>query len=135
MSLSLLPTSSAPAQVAGPLKYFQANWNLITDDPGALETILCYKIEFHTVPHQLTWPRTFMLIAQQQSVQVKVDKMILQEGIHPVTSNTEGRFVSSVFLVNKTDCSRHPVINLKNLNSFVGVQHFKIEGIHMLKCY
>ena len=74
-----------------------------------------------------------MLIAQQQSVQMEVDKMILQGGIHPVTSNTEGRFVSSVFLVNKTDCSRHPVINLKNLNSFVDVQHFKIEGIHMLR--
>ena len=133
MSRSLLPVSSAPAQVAGRLKYFQANWNLITDDPWVLETIMGYKIEFHSVPHQVTWPRTFMSKAQQESVQVEVDKMILQGAIHPVTSNTEGGFVSSIFLVDKKDGGHRPVINLKNLNSFVDFQHFKMEGIHMLR--
>ena len=133
MSLGLLPVSSAPAQVAGRLKYFQANWNLITDDPWVLETIMGYKIEFHSVPHQVTWPRTFMSKAQQESVQVEVDKMILQGAIHPVTSNTEGGFVSSIFLVDKKDGGHRPVINLKNLNSFVDFQHLKMEGIHMLR--
>ena len=132
MSLGLLPVSSAPAQVAGRLKYFQANWNLITDDPWVLETIMGYKIEFHSVPHQVPWPRTFMSKAQQESVQVEVDKMILQGAIHPVT-NTEGGFVSSIFLVDKKDGGHRPVINLKNLNSFVDFQHFKMEGIHMLR--
>ena len=42
-----------------------------------------------------------MSIAQLESVQVEVDKMILQGAIHPVTSNTEGVFVSSTFLVDK----------------------------------
>ena len=83
MSLGLLPISSAPAQVSGRLKYFHANKKLITDDPWVLETIMGYKIEFHTVPHQVTWPRTFMSIAQQESVQVEVDKMFLQGAIHP----------------------------------------------------
>ena len=133
MSLGLLPVSSAPAQLAGRLKYFQANWNLITDDPWVLKTIMGYKIEFHSVPHQVTWPRTLMPKAQQESVQVEVDKMILQGAIHPVTSNTEGGFVSSIFLVDKKDGGHRPVINLKNLNSFVDFQHFKMEGIHMLR--
>ena len=59
--------------------------------------------------------------------------MILQGAIHPVTSNTEGGFVSSIFLVDKKDGGHRPVINLKNLNSFVDFQHFKMEGIHMLR--
>ena len=42
-----------------------------------------------------------MSIAQLESVQVEVDKMILQGAINPVTSNTEGVFVSSIFLVDK----------------------------------
>ena len=127
-SLSLLPISSTHAQVAGRLKYFQANWNLITDDPWVLETIMGYKIEFHTVPRQVTWPRTFMSIAQQKSVQVEADKMIPQEAIHPVTSNTEWGFVSSIFLVDREDGGRRPVINLRNLNSFCGFLTFQNGG-------
>lgn len=44
-----------------------------------------------------------------------------------------GGFVSSIFLVDKKDGGHCLVINLKNLNSFVHFQHFKMEGIHMLR--
>ena len=59
--------------------------------------------------------------------------MILHGAIYPVTSNTDGGFVSSIFLVDKKDGGHRPFINLKNLNSFVDFQHFKMEGIHMLR--
>ena len=39
-----------------------------------------------------------MSIAQLESVQVEVDKMILQGAIHPVTSNTEGVFVDQQYI-------------------------------------
>jgi len=71
--------------------------------------------------------------AQQEAVQAEIDKMALQGAIHPVSSNTEGGFVSSIFLVDKKDGGHRPVINLKNLISFVNFQHFKMEGIHMLR--
>ena len=89
------------------------------------------RISFSAPPGNLA--RTFMSKAQQESVQVEVDKMILQGAIHPVTSNTEEGFVSSIFLVDKKDGGHRPVINLKNLNSFVDFQHFKVEGIYMLR--
>lgn len=97
-----------------------------------LETITGYKIEFHSMPHQVAWPHPFVSTAQQEAVQAEIDKMALQGAIHPVSSNTEGGFVSSIFLVDKKDGGHRPVINLKNLNSFVNFQHFKMEGIHML---
>ena len=42
-------------------------------------------------------------------------------------------FHSTLFLVPKEDGGQRPVTNLKVLNSFVTVQHFKMEGIHTLK--
>ena len=41
--------------------------------------------------------------------------------------------MSSIFLVDKKDGGNGPVINLKNLNSFVDFQHFKKEGICMTR--
>ena len=38
-----------------------------------------------------------------------------------------------MFLVAKKDDRLRPVINLKELNISVKTEHFKMEGIHMLK--
>lgn len=85
------------------------------------------------MPHQVAWPHTFVSAAQQEAVQAEIDKIALQGAIHPFSFNTEGGFVSSIFLVDKKDGGHYPVINLKNLNSFVNFQHFKMEGTHMLQ--
>lgn len=50
-----------------------------------------------------------------------------------LTSTPSDAFLSTLFLVPKKDGGQRPVINLKNLNSFVEVPHFKMEGIHTLK--
>ena len=42
-------------------------------------------------------------------------------------------FISNVFLVHKKDGGQRPVINLKKLNEYVHTEHFKMEGIHLLK--
>ncbi len=39
----------------------------------------------------------------------------------------------NVFLVLKKDSGQRPVINLKKLNEYVQTEHFKMEGIHVLK--
>lgn len=38
-----------------------------------------------------------------------------------------------MFLVPKEDGRQRPMIHLKSLNEFVKTEHFKMEGIHMLK--
>ena len=44
-----------------------------------------------------------------------------------------GQFVSNIFLVPKRDGKSRPVINLKDLNVFIQYDHFKMEGIHLLR--
>ena len=53
---------------------------------------------------------------------------------HAIETTPRGRsFESRVFLVPKKDGGRRPVMNLKPLNRFVHTEHFKMEGIHVLK--
>ena len=45
----------------------------------------------------------------------------------------ETLFYSSLFLVPKKSGQMRPVINLRPLNQFLRYQHFKMEGIHVVK--
>ena len=58
---------------------------------------------------------------------------MLQKGAIQVVSPLKTEFISTVFLFKKKDGGNRPVINLKQLNSFVVYQHFKMEGQHLLK--
>lgn len=51
-----------------------------------------------------------------------IEKLQLQEA--------QRGFYSNIFLVPKKGGEMRPVINLKALNQFVEVQHFKMEGMH-----
>ena len=55
-------------------------------------------------------------------------KGTIQEASHRMKG-----FVSNVFLVPKKEGGQRPVINLKKLNEYVCTEHFKMEGIHLLK--
>jgi len=91
----------------------------------------------HSVPHREASPRTFVSTAQKEAVPAKKDKMALLGAITQFSPTPKGagggEVVSSIFLVDKKDGRYGPVINLTNLNSFVDVQHFKKEGIRMLR--
>jgi len=59
-----------------------------------------------------------------QEVQELLQKEAIVES-YPSSQN----FVSQIFLVEKKWGGQRPVINLKVLNQFVQVEHFKMEGL------
>ena len=63
-------------------------------------------------------------------VHEKLEEM-LKKVIAPVQNEPE-QSVSSIFIVPKISSGFRPVINLKNLNSYVECNHFKMEGLLLL---
>ena len=56
-------------------------------------------------------------------------KALLKAGVIVKTDHEEGDFISLIFSVPKNDCSIRLILNLKKLNDFVKVTHFKMESI------
>ena len=56
-----------------------------------------------------------------------------RKGAIVVSDPKEEQFISRLFLVKKRDGRNCPVVNLKSLNSNILCQHFKIEGLLLLK--
>ena len=57
---------------------------------------------------------------------------ILKSGTVRKVRHTTHQFLSNLFLVRKKD-GNHPVKNLRDINSFVPKEHFKMESLHCLK--
>jgi len=126
MALAALP-------LAGHLTHFQGNWEAITQDNWVLQTISGFRIEFLQKPYQARRPPQITFTQKEEEcMQEEIQSMLSKHAISEIGSTHEG-FFSQMFLVPKKDGRQRPVINLKRLNQSVKTEHFKMEGIHMLK--
>ena len=58
---------------------------------------------------------------------------MLKKGAVVVLDPKEDQFLSSLFLVKRKDGGNQPAVNLKDLNSNIPYQHFKMEEMFLLK--
>ena len=58
---------------------------------------------------------------------------LLQKGAISEVSQIEQYLISRLFLVPKKEGTYRPVIDLRELNRFIQKEHFKMEGIHLMK--
>lgn len=114
--------------VAGRLRFFSKEWELITKNKFVLNCIKGYKITFKSQPVQTKIPTAPLLQNSQTFGDVKkeVDKLLKIGAIRPCVPEVP-QFVSSYFLVKKSDESYRLVLNLKKLNEFITTTHFKLE--------
>ena len=58
---------------------------------------------------------------------------MLEKGDIKKAIHCEDQFTSHLFLVSKKDGGQRPLINLKDLNTFIPYKHFRMKGLHLLK--
>lgn len=114
--------------MAGRLKNFVEKWKLITTNKLVFNSIKGYKIRFISKPVQTQIPTEPLLRNSQSLEQVRksIEKLVDLRAVKPcVLKNPQ--FISSYFLIPKTDGSFRFVLNLKRLNRFIETRHFKLE--------
>ena len=133
--VNLHAMKALPASPTGRLKLLQCNWELIMRDPWVLASIQGDKLELVEMPTQGTAPENFHLSQElERNMAEELSKLLEKGAITPVAQPyPTDSFVSRMFLVPKKDGSHRPIIDLRELNRFIRWEHFKMEGIHLLK--
>ena len=121
--------------LAGRLKHFHKNWELITRDPDILALIKGFKIPSFSQPVQDYVRRIPEMSKAQRELVKREMQTMLRKGAISQIDHTQGKLISSLFLVEKKDGGQRPVINLKSLNFFVPYEHFKMESLNSLQFF
>ena len=113
--------------MAGILAEHVDNWFNLTSDQTVLDVVSGYKIPFIHPPFQLALPNVPSLSPRDHLDCInEINKLLDKQIISPCTP-TEDQFISSFFLVDKPNCSKSFILNLKALNKFIIAPHFKLE--------
>ena len=108
-------------------------WHQITNNTWVLQCVQGYQLDFGDVLPQDNWPPNQPTLSFKQSMILDQEiQSLLQKNAIDNAPSTKG-FFSPMFTVPKKDGSWRPIINLKHLNSFLEVPHFKMEEINSLK--
>ena len=92
-----------------------------------------FKIPFSQTPFYYGPPQLGK-VNQEERLQINSEiKGLLWKGAIQQVKSDPGEFLSNLFLESKNYGGHRSVINLKLLNSFIPYQHFKMEGIHLIK--
>ena len=127
MNLSISST-----RLAGRIAHFLQNWEVLIQDQWVLQTVGGYQLDLLRTPHQYQVPNQIKTTQENSSLVTLEVTELLSKGAIVETQLTPHSFISQIFLVEKKDGGQRPVINLKGLNQFVRVEHFKMEGLHLL---
>lgn len=121
--------------VAGRLHLFTPNWKAISKDPWVMNCVQGYTIDLTHPPYQNQPPKELVFQGEETKLLTEeVDKMLKKQAITPVPREQAAKgFLSQLFIVPKKDGGMRPIVNLKQLNSFVETVHFKMESIQMVK--
>ena len=105
--------------LAGRLKYFLKNWEKVTDVSTNLSIVKDYPIDIVETPYQSRIPiRAKLNQVQEELVSLEVKEMLEKVAIRE-TIHCKDQFTSQQSLLLKKDGGQQPVINQKDLNTFI----------------
>lgn len=120
--------------VGGRLSQFTHAWRYISSDPFVLNVIsMGVSLDFVSLPSQSTLPTNCkMSLEMELACDAEISDLCAKRAILPIHESS-GYFFSSIFLVPKKTGGYRPIINLKNLNSHIRFEHFKMEGMESVR--
>ncbi|KAL6730459.1 hypothetical protein Aduo_001434 [Ancylostoma duodenale] len=115
-------------RIAGRLADFVDEWSKLTGDPFIINAIKGYKLPFASFPNLTRNVR----VGSKTCPSLASEFMkLLEKGVIEKSDRHEF-FISSTFGIPKKDGTTRPIINLKPLNKYLVIPHFKMEGIQMV---
>ena len=131
--LNLFPVKIKQLPSADRVKHFLKNWQTLTNDPMILDVERGYEIPFILPPRQSRLRILCQLTKEARDLVDKQVQNLLRKLAIVVSDPKEDQFLSLLFLGKKRDKGNCPVVNLKDLNSNILYQHFKMKGLFLLK--
>ena len=89
------------------------------------------EIEFSEFPEQNALPQTKFNEGEKSIVKEEIRKLALKGVVEPA-SHENDEIISNVFLRKKPDGSHRLILNLKDFNSFVKYQKFKMDILNTI---
>ena len=117
--------------VGGALRFHCQEWQKLTDNPWIIQCTQGYHLELIGTP-----PENYPVLSprrppeQSRVLEREVQDLLAKDAIEPTTKSG---FFSPMFVVPKKDGGWRPIINLRKLNAFLSVSHFKMENINSVR--
>ena len=116
--------------VGGRLSLFLDTWAEITEDCWVLQTVSGYQLPFHTLPESNLNPAPHIIKPDQEDlIHAEIERLIANKAIE---ETSDLFYLNQIFLVPKPHGGWRPVVNLKPLNKYLVVEHFKMENLNMV---
>ena len=115
--------------------HFVENWKAITKDKWALNIIQeGLRLQFKSLPaYSGTRTTVIVDVMKQRFISKEVQSLLEKYAIELVPPDQVGQgFYSTFFLVYKNDGGFRPILNLRILNSYLKVPHFKMETLRSI---
>lgn len=90
------------SKIAGRLKFFQAQWQSVTDDPFVIETIRGYKIPFFKKVFQNKIPRERIADREHERLRASIEELVKKGAVERCEAEKD-QFLSSYFVAPKPD--------------------------------
>ena len=114
----------------GQIKEKFKNWQKLTDDTEILETVKGATFKFESVPQQtFTCPSQKFSAEEERLVLAEIDKL---KRVIATSQHADGEYISPIFIWKKKDGGFKLMLNLKDLNSYIVYQHFKMDTINTI---
>ena len=121
-------------KMAGKLAKFVDRWRLLTNDPFILDTIEHSHLDFvfSHEPVQHYEPRPIQFSEHEKGIIDGEIATLLSKGVIVECLESEGQYISNIFIREKKDGSFRMILNLSTLNLSVEYQKFKMETLESI---